>query len=134
MASSVVSRQSSVVGPIVLAAEFKLACAEAGELAERMRGIATERKSKTPVGSSCGSVFKNPPGNSAGWLIEAAGLKGIRAGHAEISRKHANYIVNLGGAAGDDILQLIEIARERVLQAFGIALELEVQIVGNAYV
>ena len=117
----------------MVAAEFKIARADAGELAERMRSIATERKSKTPVGSSCGSVFKNPPGNSAGRLIEASGLKGTRAGHAEISRKHANYIVNLGGAAGDDILRLIDIARERVLQEFGIALELEVQIVGNAY-
>jgi UDP-N-acetylmuramate dehydrogenase len=122
--------ESSAVGPIVVAAEFKLAQANIGELAERMRNIASERKSKTPIGSSCGSVFKNPPGNSAGRLIEAAGLKGTRAGQAEISQKHANYIVNLGGAASDDILRLIDITRERVLQEFGIELELEVQIVG----
>jgi len=120
----------SAVKPIVVAAEFKIAYADTGELAERMRSIAAERKGKTPVGSSCGSVFKNPPGDSAGRLIEAAGLKGTRAGGAEISQKHANYIVNLGGAAGDDILRLIDIAREYVFKAFGIALELEVQIVG----
>jgi UDP-N-acetylmuramate dehydrogenase len=131
---SVVGRQSSAVAPIVVAAEFKLARADAGELAERMRSIATERKSKTPVGSSCGSVFKNPPGNSAGRLIEAAGFKGTRAGRAEISQKHANYIVNLGGATCDDVLRLIEGARERVAQEFGIELELEVQLVGNSYV
>jgi UDP-N-acetylmuramate dehydrogenase len=114
----------------VVAAEFKLTRADSGDLAERIRNIAAERKSKTPVGSSCGSVFKNPPGNSAGRLIEAAGLKGTRAGLAEISQKHANYIVNLGGAAGDDILRLIDITRERVVQEFGIELELEVQIIG----
>ena len=133
MGSSVVGHRSSVVGPIVVAAEFKLARADTAELAERMRSIAAERKSKTPVGSSCGSVFKNPPGNSAGRLIEAAGLKGTRAGRAEISQKHANYIVNLGGAASDDILRLIDIARERVIREFGIALELEIQIIGHSY-
>jgi UDP-N-acetylmuramate dehydrogenase len=128
--------QFSVLGsdPIVVAAEFKLTRADTIDLAERMRSIAAERKGKTPVGSSCGSVFKNPPGNSAGRLIEAAGLKGTRVGHAEISPKHANYIVNLGGAASDDILRLIEIARERVVREFGVALELEVQIVGQPYV
>src|SRR5207245_11525625 len=99
-------------------------------LAKRMKGIAAERKGKTPVGSSCGSVFKNPPGESAGRLIEATGLKGSRVGNAEISHKHANYIVNLGGASSEDILRLIEIARERVLKEFRIELELEVQIVG----
>ena len=126
--------ESSAVGPIVVAAEFKLARADSGELAERMRSIAAERKSKTPIGSSCGSVFKNPLGHSAGRLIEAAGLKGTRAGQAEISQKHANYIVNLGGAACDDVLRLIEGARERVAQEFGIELELEIQLVGNSYV
>jgi UDP-N-acetylmuramate dehydrogenase len=120
----------SSFGPIVVAAEFKLVRADAGELAEQMRRIAAERKGKTPVGSSCGSVFKNPLGNSAGQLIEAAGLKGTRAGGAEISQKHANYIVNLGGASSEDVLQLTDIARERVLKEFGIELELEVQIIG----
>ena len=132
-AASLFIAHRSSVGPIVVAAEFRLARADAGELAERMRGIAAERKGKTPVGSSCGSVFKNPPGNSAGRLIEAVGLKGTRAGQAEISHKHANYIVNLGGAAGDDVLRLIDIARERVMSQLGIALELEVQIIGTAY-
>jgi UDP-N-acetylmuramate dehydrogenase len=116
--------------PIVVAAEFRMHRAAPSELAERMRSIATERKGKTPVGSSCGSVFKNPPDNSAGRLIEAAGLKGTRAGGAEISQKHANYIVNLGGASSEDILRLTDIARERVSKEFGVTLELEVQVVG----
>ncbi|MFL5806051.1 MAG: UDP-N-acetylmuramate dehydrogenase [Roseiflexaceae bacterium] len=128
--SSVVGRRSSVVSPIVLAAEFRVVRANPAELAERMRRTAVERKSKTPVGSSCGSVFKNPPDQSAGRLIEAAGLKGARVGAAEISRKHANYIVNLGGAGSEDVLRLIEIARARVYQEFGIELDLEVQVVG----
>ena len=96
---------------------------------EQMERTAAERKGKTPWGSSCGSVFKNPPGNSAGRLIEAAGLKGTRVGGAEIAQKHANYIVNTGGARSDDVLNLIEIARERVFAEHGIELELEVQII-----
>jgi len=125
-----VLRPSSFVSPIVLAAEFNIQRADPRELAAQMERTATERKGKTPVGSSCGSVFKNPPRESAGRLLEAAGLKGTRVGGAEIAQKHANYIVNLGGASSDDVLGLIEIARERVFKEFGIALELEVQIIG----
>jgi UDP-N-acetylmuramate dehydrogenase len=113
----------------VLEAEFRLTRADPHELAERMERTARTRKSKTPWGSSCGSVFKNPPGDSAGRLVEAAGLKGARAGAAEIAHMHANYIVNLGGATSDDVLRLIELARETVLRQFGVELELEVQIV-----
>jgi UDP-N-acetylmuramate dehydrogenase len=114
---------------IVLAAEFKIYRADPRELARQMEQTAAERRGKTPWGSSCGSVFKNPPRESAGRLIEAAGLKGTRIGGAEIAQKHANYIVNLGGASSADVLRLIEIARERVLKEFRIELELEVQIV-----
>jgi UDP-N-acetylmuramate dehydrogenase len=115
--------------PTIIAAEFNLARADPRALAERMREIAAERKQKTPIGSSCGSVFKNPPGQSAGRLIEAAGLKGMRVGAAAIAAKHANYMLNLGSASSEDLLRLIEIARTRVLTAFGVELELEVQIV-----
>jgi len=120
----------SLVPPIVLAAEFNIRRADPRELAAQMERTAAERKAKTPWGSSCGSVFKNPPRESAGRLIEAAGLKGTRVGGAEIAQKHANYIVNLGGAGSEDVLRLAEIARERVLKEFGIELELEVQIIG----
>ena len=125
----IVRRPSSSVGPIVLAAEFNIQRADPRELAAQMQRTAAERKGKTPWGSSCGSVFKNPPRESAGRLLEVAGLKGTRVGDAEISQKHANYIVNLGGASSADVLGLVEIARERVFKEFGIALDLEVQII-----
>ncbi|MBS1964277.1 MAG: UDP-N-acetylmuramate dehydrogenase [Chloroflexi bacterium SZAS-1] len=126
--TSVLKAAQTQPAPIVLAAEFALQRADRQALAEQMDRTAAERKSKTPWGSSCGSVFKNPPSTSAGRLIEAAGLKGARIGQAEIAQKHANYIVNLGGASSDDILALIELARERVQREFGIELVLEVQI------
>jgi UDP-N-acetylmuramate dehydrogenase len=126
--SSSIAHRSSFK-PIVIAAEFTIQRADARELAAQMERTAAERKGKTPWGSSCGSVFKNPPRESAGRLIEAAGLKGTRVGAAEIAQKHANYIVNLGGASSADVLGLIEIVRERVFKEFGIQLELEVQII-----
>jgi UDP-N-acetylmuramate dehydrogenase len=113
---------------IVLAAELRLARGDRDELAATMARIAAERRSKTPWGRSCGSVFKNPPGNSAGRLIEAAGLKGATSGGAQISERHANYIVNTGGATSDDILRLIELTRNEVLRQFGVELELEVVV------
>jgi UDP-N-acetylmuramate dehydrogenase len=129
VSDTIVLRPSSCVGPIVLAAAFNIQRADPRALAAQMGRTAAERKGKTPWGSSCGSVFKNPPRESAGRLIEAAGLKGTRVGGAEIAQKHANYIVNLGGASSADVLGLIEIARERVFKEFGIALELEVQLI-----
>jgi UDP-N-acetylmuramate dehydrogenase len=80
---------------------------------------------------SAGSVFKNPPGAAAGRLIEQAGLKGRRAGGAQISERHANFIVNRGGATARDILVLMEIARRRVYEETGIQLEPELQVVGE---
>jgi UDP-N-acetylmuramate dehydrogenase len=116
--------------PIILAAELHVTRADNAETIQAMRQIATERKTKTPAGSSCGSVFQNPsPTCSAGKLIDDAGLKGTRIGHAEISQRHANYIINLGSASSDDILHLIDLARHTVLRQFGIEMELEVQIV-----
>ncbi|NTU78789.1 MAG: UDP-N-acetylmuramate dehydrogenase [Chloroflexales bacterium] len=114
--------------PLVLAATFRLTRGDPAELAAHMAAIAAQRKSKTPAGSSCGSVFKNPPGESAGRLIEAAGLKGHAVGDAVISSAHANYIVNTGAATAADILALIEIVRAEVLRQFGVPLELEVRI------
>jgi UDP-N-acetylmuramate dehydrogenase len=128
-ASSFIVHRSSFI-PIIVAAEFALTRAEPSALAEQMQCIAASRRGKTPVGSSCGSVFKNPPGTTAGVLIEAAGLKGTSIGGAVISDKHANYIVNRGGASSADVLRLIDLAREQVLREFAIELALEVHIVG----
>lgn len=120
--------------PVVLKGNFELVQRDMGKLVETMKNIASTRKSKTPVGSSCGSVFKNPTSTTktAGQLIDEAGLKGTRIGAAEISPMHANYIVNLGNAQSDDVVRLIDLARNRVVQHFGIELELEIQIIGGA--
>jgi UDP-N-acetylmuramate dehydrogenase len=78
-----------------------------------------------------GSMFKNPQGDFAGRLIEAAGLKGTRQGEAEISSKHANFFVNLGKATAADVWILISRARRVVEEKFGVRLELEVELVGE---
>lgn len=115
---------------IILGARLKLAVGEAGEILKKMKEQLRWRKNAQPLEfPSAGSVFKNPPGDYAGRLIESAGLKGARIGGAEISRKHANFIVNAGGARASDILELIDMARNMVMEKFGINLELEIQII-----
>jgi UDP-N-acetylmuramate dehydrogenase len=89
------------------------------------------RKRTQPPQQSAGSVFKNPVGDYAGRLIEAAGLKGMRYGGAQISERHANFIVNLGGARAADIVVLIKEAHSRVAQQFGVDLEMEVELRGE---
>jgi UDP-N-acetylmuramate dehydrogenase len=90
------------------------------------------RRSTQPLGErSAGCIFRNPPGESAGRLIEAAGLKGLSVGGAEVSTVHANFIVNAGGATAREILDLVEIVRERVRAVHGVDLELEISVVGR---
>ena len=88
------------------------------------------RKRTQPPQQSAGSVFKNPPGDYAGRLIEAVGLKGLTHGRAQISERHANFIVNMGGATATDVAALIKEARSRVYAQFGVELELEVELRG----
>ncbi len=76
-------------------------------------------------------MFKNPSGDYAGRLIEAAGLKGLRRGNAQISTVHANFFVNIGQTKASDVYALINTAREAVAQQFGIDLELEIDLIGN---
>lgn len=100
--------------------------------ADRIRTLVSERKASQPLGlPSCGSVFKNPPGDHAARLIEAAGLKGARIGGAEVSPKHANFIINTGGATAADIEALINRVRDTVLARHGIQLDTEVQFLGE---
>ncbi|MDH5255365.1 MAG: UDP-N-acetylmuramate dehydrogenase [Gammaproteobacteria bacterium] len=100
--------------------------------ADRIRTLVAERKARQPLGlPSCGSVFKNPPGDHAARLIEAAGLKGARIGGAEVSPKHANFIINTGGATAADIEALINRVRDTVLARHGIRLDTEVQFLGE---
>ena len=94
-----------------------------------MRRHLDHRRATQPVNvPSCGSVFKNPPGDHAGRLIEAAGLKGRTSGGARISDLHANFIVNRGEATATDVLRLIELARDEVERRFGVHLETEVRL------
>lgn len=90
------------------------------------------RKDTQPLAMpSAGCVFKNPPGDSAGRLVEAAGMKGARIGDAQVSEKHANFMVNMGHARAEDVLALIKKARSAVKKASGVALELELKVVGE---
>ena len=91
-----------------------------------------QRGESQPIGKpSCGSVFRNPQGDFAGRLIEAAGLKNMRIGGASVSDKHANFIINEGDASAADIEALIEHVRSEVRAHSGVELELEVRIVGE---
>ncbi|MBM4032634.1 MAG: UDP-N-acetylmuramate dehydrogenase [Planctomycetes bacterium] len=120
-------------GLVLLSATFQLDKAAPRQLAERRLGILAEKHATQPMDAlSAGCVFKNPPtGKSAGWLIDQAGLKGARVGGAVVSHKHANFIVNGRNATARDILQLIDIVVKRVLDRFGIELELEIEVWTN---
>ena len=99
---------------------------------ETLNTMLERRKQTQPLGlPSCGSVFRNPPGDHAARLIEAAGLKGFSIGGAEVSPKHANFIINTGSATATDIEELIEHVRQSVFEAHGIELVHEVRIVGE---
>lgn len=118
-------------GRSVLAARFALRSESAAEMEQRVATYTAWRRSSQPRMASAGSIFKNPPGYSAGWLIERAGLKGQRIGDAQISEKHANFIVNRGAAKALEVRKLMELARERVQREFDIELELEIELVGE---
>jgi UDP-N-acetylmuramate dehydrogenase len=90
-----------------------------------------QRRRSQPPGASLGSMFKNPDGDYAGRLIEAAGLKGTRIGGAQISKLHANFFVNDQQASATDIWKLIEVSRRTVLDKFGVNLDLEVEMLGD---
>lgn len=92
--------------------------------------LLAERQRTQPTGfASAGCIFRNPPGLSAGWLIDQAGLKGTRVGDAKVSEKHANFIVNLGRARARHVLSLIELIQTRVQRVFGLNLTLELEVV-----
>jgi len=126
-------RQSSLTeGEVLVSATFRLRRHNAAALQRRVAQILEERKARQPVEwRSAGSVFKNPPGDFAGRLIEGAGLKGARVGDAMISPKHGNFFLNLGQATARDVLALIALAQERVRERTGVSLELEVRVVGE---
>jgi UDP-N-acetylmuramate dehydrogenase len=116
---------------VALAAEFQLALGDRVDLERKAAEFNEYRRRTQPPGASIGSMFKNPPGDAAGRLIDAASLKRLRVGNAEISSMHANFFVNLGGATARDVMALVERARHRVREHFGVELELEIELVGD---
>jgi len=119
-------------GSVVLAAVFETSESTTEAVQAEVDRMLAHRQGTQPLDvPSCGSVFKNPPGDHAGRLIEAAGLKGASLGGAEISAVHANFIANRGDASAADVLGLIERARSSVREANGIELETEVRIIGR---
>lgn len=115
---------------IVASARMTLARAPREEIESKTRAVVEKRRGALPSEPNAGSVFKNPPGDFAGRLLEVCGLKGTREGAAEISTRHANVIVNRGGATAADVLALMERMRSEVAERFGVTLVPEVEMLG----
>ncbi|MEX0834855.1 MAG: hypothetical protein WD010_02100, partial [Nitriliruptor sp.] len=116
---------------VVVSAEWRLAPADRDTVREQIREIRDWRREHQPLNRpNCGSVFANPPGDSAGRLIEDVGAKGLRVGGAEVSTKHANFIVTSSGATAADVAGLIATVQDRVESTHGIRLRAEVVVVG----
>jgi len=119
-------------GRVIVRVRFRLTVESEGVVSQRMANFTNRRKESQPLEyPSAGSVFKNPPNDYAGRLIAEAGLKGKRIGGAMISDKHANFIVNTGGAKAEDVLALLTLAQDVVREKTGIELEPEIQVVGK---
>jgi UDP-N-acetylmuramate dehydrogenase len=126
------SRLKQSAGDLILTATFGLAPADPAAIKVRLDEIRRWRQEHQPLNQpSAGSVFRNPPGDSAGRLIDACGLKGAHIGGAAISGKHANFIVNSGGATASDVRRLAESARRTVAGKFGVELVYEIQFLGD---
>lgn len=123
-------RKSGLEGKIVLEADFLLKKDEKSAILKRITENLLKRSQTQPLSShSAGSIFKNPQGGFAGKLIEECQLKGYKMGGAQVSEKHANFIINTGNATPSDIQNLIMEVRRRVNEKFGINLELEIKII-----
>jgi len=125
-------RGSDLRGCVVVSVRLGLRPEAEETIRAAVASALAERRYRQPQGIPCaGSVFKNPPGDAAGRLIEAAGMKGKRLGGAEVSPVHANFIVNRGEAKATDVLGLMSLCQERVAKMFGVTLEPEICIVGE---
>lgn len=116
---------------VVLSARFELHRDNPNACIARMNAYTGQRRRTQPSEPSVGSIFKNPPGDYAGRLIEEAGLKEARVGNVQVSKVHANFFVNQGGATAKDALELIDLVRARVYEKFSVELELEIEVVGE---
>ncbi len=125
-------RDGDLKGALVVTATVHLQRGDGEEAKQLMARLTRERNETQPIKTkNCGSVFKNPPGDSAGRLVQAGGLKGAREGAAVVSTLHGNFIVNEGGATAADVKRLIERVMVEVKRRFGIQLEPEVEMVGR---
>jgi UDP-N-acetylmuramate dehydrogenase len=119
-------------GHLVLDVRIVLRRDDRNTIKARIKDLIDTRKQRQPAGQpNAGSVFKNPQEESAGKLIEAAGLKGTTVGGAKVSDKHANFIVNTGKARASDVLAIMEIVKGKVLEVHGVRLEPEIKIIGE---
>jgi len=116
---------------IVLSAELSLKNSTKEEATVKIEQFSAHRKATQPPGASMGSMFKNPNGDYAGRLIEAAGLKGVRIGNAEISPVHGNFFINHANTKAEDILALIQLVQKTVKEKQGVELELEIELIGE---
>jgi len=124
-------RRSGFTQDVVLGASFRLPHGNKEQLSAKRRALVLQRNTTQPLElPNLGSMFKNPVNTFAAKLIEQANLKGKRVGDAQISEKHANFIVNLGKARAEDVLKLIDLIKRTVYQNSGLMLELEIQLVG----
>ena len=132
MAFSYCHSRAMEEGWVILGALFRLEAGDGAAIDAAMRDYAARRKEKQPLEfPSAGSFFKRPAGHFAGQLIEEAGLKGKAVGGAQVSEKHAGFLINRGGATAADFLALKELVQEEVYRRFGVRLEPEVRIVGE---
>jgi UDP-N-acetylmuramate dehydrogenase len=117
---------------VVVRARFRGQPGDRATAVKRIKEIANERMAKQPLAQpNTGSIFRNPPGDHAGRLIEAAGLKGATEGGAMVSTKHANFIVNIGDASAEDVRTLMAHCQAEVKRQFGVDLVPEVELVGE---
>jgi UDP-N-acetylmuramate dehydrogenase len=116
---------------MILGARLELATGSREAIAGRMEELAEQRRSKQPLEyPSAGSMFKRPEGYFAAALIDQCGLKGLAVGGAQVSEKHAGFVINRGGATCAEVLELVAQVRQRVLDATGVSLEMEVKVLG----
>ena len=116
---------------LILRVEFSLPQGDPEEIRAKIEDLARRRKEKQPLEwPSAGSMFKRPPGHFAAALIDQCGLKGLTVGGAQVSEKHAGFVINRGGATCADVLALVDQVRERVLRQTGVELEMEVRVLG----
>ncbi len=122
-------RQSSLDELVILSAEFELEQDDPNELTKRMQKQWIVKKANLPMAhENTGCIFRNPRGMSAGMLIDQAGLKGEKVGGAEVSQRHANFIVTQDDATPDDVLKLIDVVRSRIAERMGVELETDIEV------